>query len=65
MEQCPHHWIIPEAEGPVSIGICSLCGEEREFTNYILPGSYDATLPGRPLTYWSHRITKKEEEDEE
>ncbi|KKM18305.1 hypothetical protein LCGC14_1666890, partial [marine sediment metagenome] len=52
-------------EGPVSIGICSLCGEEREFTNYILPGSYDATLPGRPLTYWSHRITKKEEEDEE
>ena len=32
---CPHHWVIETPEGPVSIGKCKLCGEEREFNNSI------------------------------
>ncbi len=30
---CTHHWIIKPPEGPVSIGRCSLCGEERKFSD--------------------------------
>ena len=32
---CHHHWTIEEAEGPVSNGICSLCGARRQFFNYL------------------------------
>ncbi len=31
--QCAHHWLIETAAGPLSKGVCRLCGEEREFTN--------------------------------
>ncbi len=30
---CVHHWIIATAAGPISSGICKLCGESREFSN--------------------------------
>ena len=30
---CAHHWMIETANGPLSRGSCSLCGEEREFSN--------------------------------
>lgn len=32
---CCHHWISEAPSGPVSNGICRLCGEEKEFKNYI------------------------------
>ena len=32
---CQHHWVIERPAGPVSKGMCRLCGEEREFRNYI------------------------------
>ena len=35
---CQHHWMIPTPAGPVSIGTCRSCGEEREFQNYIEGG---------------------------
>ncbi len=31
---CPHHWSIESPHGPVSRGVCKLCGEVREFKNY-------------------------------
>ncbi len=31
--QCAHHWIIETATGPVSKGMCRLCGAGREFKN--------------------------------
>ena len=31
--QCPHHWHIETAAGPVSKGVCRFCGEERDFDN--------------------------------
>ena len=32
--ECRHHWIIDSPAGPVSKGLCRLCGEERLFRNY-------------------------------
>ena len=28
-----HHWRIAEANGPKSLGVCSDCGQTREFRN--------------------------------
>ena len=30
-----HHWRIEEANGPTSRGYCRLCGEVREFRNWL------------------------------
>jgi hypothetical protein len=32
---CCHHWVIQSADGPVSNGSCQICGEIREFKNYV------------------------------
>ncbi len=32
---CRHHWVIQPADGPISNGLCQLCGEDREFKNYV------------------------------
>lgn len=31
-----HHWRIEEANGPISRGQCRLCGEQKEFRNWLL-----------------------------
>ncbi len=30
-----HHWAIQPATGPVSSGVCQVCGEVRELKNYV------------------------------
>ena len=30
---CQHYWLIEDARGSTSRGVCKLCGEEREFYN--------------------------------
>ena len=32
---CQHHWVIDKPSGPLSKGACRLCGEEKEFQNYV------------------------------
>ena len=32
---CQHHWVIEKPSGPLSKGACRLCGEEKEFQNYV------------------------------
>ena len=32
---CVHHWLIEPATGPVSRGVCKLCGEQKEFFNIL------------------------------
>ncbi len=32
---CTHHWVIDSPNGPVSRGVCKLCGQAREFANTI------------------------------
>lgn len=40
VEQCTHHWVIESPSGPASRGLCKLCGEEREFRNYLENSPY-------------------------
>ena len=35
VQTCRHHWIIQSATGPVSEGVCQVCGEVREFSNHV------------------------------
>ncbi len=32
---CVHHWIIDSPAGASSTGVCKICGERREFQNYV------------------------------
>jgi hypothetical protein len=43
---CQHHWLIERPSGPTSKGVCRICGEERQFQNYIESSSwgYDVSL---------------------
>ena len=43
---CRHQWLIDSPAGPSSSGVCRLCGEERQFQNYIEGTSwgYDISL---------------------
>ena len=34
-EQCTHYWLIDPPDGPISKGVCKICGAERDFTNYV------------------------------
>ena len=42
---CRHQWVVESPNGPVSTGVCRLCGENRQFQNYIEGSSwgYDAS----------------------
>ena len=31
--QCRHHWLIESPHGATSMGICKLCGAQKEFRN--------------------------------
>jgi len=43
---CCHYWIIQPAGGPVSLGMCQLCLETREFKNSI-DWEFENTPKGR------------------
>ena len=43
-----HHWVVAEAIGPTSEGICKACGERRAFSNE--PAKYGGALAGRGLS---------------
>lgn len=34
-EECVHHWIINEPDGPTSEGVCKKCGAKKLFPNYM------------------------------
>ncbi len=40
---CPHHWVIQAADGPTSGGVCRICGETREFKNYVETATWGDT----------------------
>ncbi len=33
-EACQHHWQIGRPDAQVSHGVCTKCGEEKDFLNY-------------------------------
>ena len=40
---CRHHWLIQAADGPTSDGVCRICGEIREFKNYVETATWGDT----------------------
>ena len=32
---CQHHWVIQDSEGPRSVGVCRICGDLKQFRNYL------------------------------
>ena len=68
---CPHQWIIDSPSGPTSLGICSICKEERQFQNYIEGSSwgYDVSIDqlvgeGRIPKSSNHKQNYRENEEE-
>ncbi len=47
---CRHHWLIQAADGPTSNGVCRICGELREFKNYLETATWGDTrlMPATP-----------------
>lgn len=35
--RCSHHWVIESARAETSWGVCKLCGETKEFMNWVPP----------------------------
>lgn len=48
--RCRHHWLIESPEGPTSLGICKLCGAQKEFRN----SASDLLWEDDPLSELSH-----------
>jgi len=49
--ECCHHWVIQPADGPISNGSCQVCGEIREFKNYVESATWgDTRAPGKDAT---------------
>ena len=40
---CQHHWLIQAADGPTSPGVCRVCGETKDFKNYVETATWGDT----------------------
>jgi hypothetical protein len=47
---CRHHWLIEPPNGPISKGVCKLCGEVKLFDNILedLMLNNDSSVPFEP-----------------
>lgn len=48
--QCRHHWLIESPHGATSMGICKLCGAQKEFRN----SAHGWLWEDEPLSELSH-----------
>lgn len=69
IDLCQHHWVIQDGDGPLSQGICRLCGQYKDFKNYLEASHWGddkfrtesrATLLGRPALA---RLARDEEDE--
>ena len=59
MMACAHHFDLPSPNGPICIGVCRYCGEEREHLN----GADIETSPGlrnQPVGWYSWHMDTEE-----
>ena len=49
---CQHHWAIQPADGPSSNGICQVCGETRDFKNYVESATWGDTRLNNRNSQW-------------
>ena len=59
---CRHYWLIEPPDGPVSRGVCKLCGEVKMFDNVLedLLSRRDSVAPFEPVSF-----AEEEEEAED
>lgn len=63
---CRHHWVIQPATGPVSPGVCQICGEAREFKNYVEASTWgDDKGASRSRNVVARSVADHLEEEEE
>ncbi len=64
--QCKHHWVIDAPSGPLSRGVCRICGVEKMFKNYIDPAPWGEATPtdGGSRRYPAARSARAEGEEE-
>ena len=48
--QCRHHWLIESPHGATSMGVCKLCGAQKEFHN----SAYSRLWEDEPLSELSY-----------
>ena len=69
VQECSHHWVIQDGDGPTSAGVCRLCGELKEFKNYLIASHWGddrasresrTSLLGRPSRA---RVILEDDED--
>jgi hypothetical protein len=46
--KCAHYWLIEPATGPTSMGICKLCGTQKEFSNQFRRNGLSGGAPSSP-----------------
>ncbi len=65
--ECRHHWIIEAPVGPVSRGVCRVCGDVRQFKNYIeaAPWGEEAPVPTSTERHPELSTSKDMDEPEE
>ncbi|MBC8281809.1 MAG: hypothetical protein H8E48_13575 [Chloroflexi bacterium] len=60
---CRHHWVIQPADGPVSNGSCQVCGETREFKNYVESATWgDSRITNKAATASTAESTSDDED---
>jgi hypothetical protein len=63
--ECRHYWIIESPGGPISKGVCRLCGAVSEFRNYVVRGSpVDRVYKSSQLPDLSHSDSEVDHEYE-
>ena len=61
---CRHHWVIQAADGPVSNGSCQICGETREFKNYVESASWgDSRITNKNASASAGVVSTSDDED--
>jgi hypothetical protein len=43
-QECVHHWVIADPDGPTSDGFCKKCGSSKEFMNYFEGSSWGSDV---------------------
>lgn len=47
-----HHWRIDEAHGPISEGLCKICGLIKPFRNWLADADFITNEEHRALNRW-------------
>ena len=63
VEVCRHHWVIQPADGPVSNGSCQICGENRQFKNYVESATWGDSRIASKNASTTVESTSDDEED--